>query len=195
MLRRFTFNITTLLLTCGLLSCDFRNPDEGYDSDWEPDHSATHEDGDAQHPTDENETPNATGSLPKETDAAPYRRPNDIVADTATMQATAGEWSEMNESLKTSYNVYREDGKIAMIVEKTDASTRSYYYNDGFFFYFNESADDGSWKLTVEFDEYGDVRGSRKQVNGERTRIDGDRLSEIVEHAVELRLASEEIAE
>ena len=179
-----------LVLALTILSCNFRNPDDGYDPDWEPDHSTTQESSNTPHSVNKDAT--ATGSLPDETEAATYKRPSEIAADTNTMQATTGKWSEMNESVKTNYTVYRENGKLAMILETTGTSTRNYYYNDGTLFYYNESANDGSWELTVEFDEMGDVRGSHKQTNGERGRVDRDQLSEIVEHAVELRLASEE---
>ncbi len=179
-----------LLVSLMLLSCEFRDPGEGYDGDWRPDHETTQ--GEGNDAEDNTEGSRATGSLPDEGEALPYKRPTDIAADTAAMQATDGKWSEMNGTVKTDYRVYRSGGKIAMIVEKTDNSTRSYYYNDGTLFYYNEQADDGSFELTVEFDDFGDVRGARKTVGGERSYTDQEEFAAIVEHAVELRLANEE---
>ena len=175
-----------------LASCDFRDPGEGYDRSWVPDHEAVEKGSESP---DESsaalQEDEATGSLEDHTADRSFKRPADIAADTARMQTSDGQWSQMNGSVKTSYRVYREGGTLAMIVEKTEESTRTYYYNDGTLFYVTEKSDDGSTELIVEFDDFGDVRGARKNVNGRRQYTDEDEFSEIVEHAVELRVASE----
>ena len=184
--------ISILSLLFVATSCNFRDPDEGYDRDWIPDHDASEQSGGGENgESSQLQAGESTGSLSENSDQLPYKRPADIAADTSRMQATTGEWSEMNATVKTSYKVYRDGGKIAMIVEKTDNSTRTYYYNQGTLFYYNEKGDDGSTELTVEFDDFGDVRGARRTIDGERAYTKEEDFSKIVEHAVELRVANE----
>lgn len=178
--------IGSLLL---LAACEFRNPDDGYDPNWKPDHEATAE----------NDAPEA--SLPASAEAdkglhnpsatQEHPRPAQIAADTAAMQKTWDTW-EMVGVEKSEFTAYFQKRKLAMIVEKTPESTRSYYFDGGALFYFNEKSDDGSAVLTVEFDDIGDVQGARKTINGNPARPDSDDYSEIVEHAVELKIAAEE---
>ncbi|MGE3801706.1 MAG: hypothetical protein AB7H80_11860 [Candidatus Kapaibacterium sp.] len=198
-MRFYRLHNQTLFLFLAILSlsflttsCNFRDPDEGYDRDWVPDHDASEKSGGEENSeSSQIQEGESTGSLSEDSDPLPYKRPADIAADTSRMQATTGEWSEMNATVKTSYKVYRDKGKIAMIVEKTENSTRTYYYNQGSLFYYNEKGDDGSTELTVEFDDFGDVRGAQKTINGKRAYTKEEDFSKIVEHAVELRVANE----
>lgn len=177
--------ILSLLL---LLSCDLRRPDDGYDPDWQPDHSAP-----AQ-PSGQDQDPPGTAAagtdVPGASDAE-RKRPSAIAADTAQMQKVWDTW-EMAGVEKTEYTAYFSKKQLALIVEKTSNSTRSYYFDRGAFYYFNETSDDGSTSLTVEFDDIGDVLGARKTIDGEPAHPEGDDYSEIVEHAVELKIAAEE---
>lgn len=178
------------LSTLVLLSCDFRRPDEGYDPDWSPDHEVSADDERDRSAPAATDGPDASG--PDDSfNADRRRRPSEIAADTGTMAKAEGTW-EMIGVEKTDYTVYRSGGEIAMIVEKTPGSVRTYYFDAGALYYFNEKSDDASTELTVEFDDIGDALGARKTIDGDRIRVDSDDLAEIVKHAVELKIAAEE---
>lgn len=176
--------ILAALLLIGT-GCELRGPEEGYDSNWDPDHdertaggeepAGSMSEGDDR-PQDESGAQVVTA-----------RRPSDIIADTAGMQVREGIWQE--ERLGSSnYRVYHNGEEPEMIVERTGESTRSYFFNDGLLFYYTEEADDGSYDLTVEFDDFGDVRGAQKLVEGRRVTARPDDYAEIVERATELRI-------
>lgn len=170
-------------------ACDFRNPDDGYDPNWKPDHEG-------QKATNGEESGPAEAELSQGDDldnlssSATDKRPSQIAADTGGMKKVWDTW-EMVGVEKSEYTAYFQKKEIAMIVEETSNSTRSYYFNGGALFYFNEISDDGSTSLTVEFDDIGDVLGARKKINGQPADPEGDDYSEIVEHAVELKIAAE----
>lgn len=165
--------------------CDFRGPEEGYDGNWDPDHDRNAAAGEeaagsisegADQPQDESGARVVTG-----------RRPSDIIADTAGMQVREGTWQEERVG-SSNYRVYHNGEEPEMIVERTGESTRSYFFNDGLLFYYTEEAHDGSYDLTVEFDDFGDVRGAQKLVEGRRVTARTDDYAEIVERATELRI-------
>lgn len=173
-----------LLLICALTivpaACVLRGPDEGYDPDWEPDHSEEEATGETDRPGGDHG--NEYGSR---------LRPMEIVADTGTMEKSTGSW-EMVGKIPSEFTVYRRNGKPALIVEQMGDHTRRYFFNDGALFYYNETGVSGGFELTVEFDEIGDVIGTRWLLDGEELHVDRDDIAEIVEHAVELKLLAEQ---
>lgn len=179
-------SIGTLVL---LSACNFRDPDDGYDPNWKPDHNE-------QKATSEEESGPAEAELAQGDDmedlssSSTGKRPSQITADTAGMKKVWDTW-EMVGVEKSEYTAYFQKKEIAMIVEQTPSSTRSYYFDGGALFYFNEISEDGLTSLTVEFDDIGDVIGARKSINGQPADPEGDDYSEIVEHAVELKIAAE----
>ncbi len=182
------WHLSLLLLTTVLLGgCDFfRGPDEGFDGDWEPDFEESKgETNERVSPLDEEDA----GELHEEIDGRTIstRRPSDILADTATLKVVTGEYVEEGKESSTFRSYLDTEGsRPEMIVEETESSTRSYFFTDGLLFYYTEAAHDGSFDLTVEFDDLGDVRGSQKLRNGKRVPARSDDYAEIVERAMEL---------
>lgn len=178
----FILPILTALLLVGT-GCDFRGPEEGYDSDWDPDHEGSAAGG-------EEPAGSISGGEDRPQDQSGVqvvteRRPSDIIADTAGMQVREGIWQE--ERLGSSnYRIYHNGEEPEMIVERTEESIRSYFFNDGLLFYYTEEAHDGSYDLTVEFDDFGDVRGAQKLVEGRRAPARADDYAEIVKRATEI---------
>lgn len=183
--------LTFVLLATTLASCEFRRPAEGYDPDWQPDHEVPAR-PDAPAPaemerpgTDDHGIPSAASSS---------KRPADVIADTAGMKRAEGSWEEAGE-VASGFTVYSQNGKPAMIIEVEGNVTRTYYYDAGTLFYYNEQSASGGYELTVEFDDIGDVIGARRTLNGERIHVDEDDLSAVVEHAVELQIAARDLQE
>ena len=184
--------LSFLILALTLLSCNFRRPADGYDPDWQPDHDAPAPAQSNEQPPAEMERPGTDEhGIPAATSSS--KRPADIVADTATMKRTEGAWEEAGEKA-SDFTVYTRDGKLAMIVEIEGNVKRTYYYNAGTLFYYNEQSASGGYELTVEFDDIGDVIGSRRTLNGERIYVDQDDLSAVVEHAAELQIAARNLS-
>ncbi len=178
-----------LFLAVLLLSCDFRRPAEGYDSEWEPDHE--HQANSQQTPSENMERPGGddhsiAGASSSQT------RPTQIAADTTGMSRVHGTWEMVGETT-TEFTAYHKDGTLTMIVEQEGDLTRTYYYNSGALFYYNEATKTGAYEMTVEFDDIGDVLGARKVLNGERLYIDQDDFGAIVKHAVEVHHAAQDL--
>ncbi len=185
-----------LLLLLPLSGCDlFDDHGDGFDGNWDPDHT---EGSDATDDSDRDDPPttDATGSLSDDPDAwesdrgdrlVSARRPSDILADTATQVTQNGRW-EKEGSSGSDFIIYGSPESPDLIVEELQDRMRSYYFNDGYLFYYTEESTDGTESLTVEFDDLGDIRGSQKLVNGQRVRLDFEDFSAIVEHAAELRM-------
>lgn len=188
------WHLSLLVLTTVLLGgCDFfRGPDEGFDGEWEPDFEESADKANERlSPLDERDA----GDLHEEVDGRTIskRRPTDILADTSVLKTRTGEFVEEGKESSTFRSYLAADGKTPeMIVEQTESSTRSYFFTDGLLFYYTEAAVDGSFDLTVEFDDLGDVRGSQKLRNGKRVAADSDDYAEIVERAMELMRAGRE---
>lgn len=178
MIRR----LLPLLLTLLLLSCDFRDPNDGFDGNWEPDHGGDDARG-SEGDDGIGEDIEFDDDLSEE--GISRQRPRQILADTGTMTKVEGEWS-MEEVGSTTFTAYLDEGKTAMIVERTTTTVRNYFFTEGRLFYYNETATDGSFDLTVEFDELGDVRGAQKLENGESVGADLEDYTSIVEHTMEL---------
>lgn len=197
-MRRILPFLLLLPICLSIAGCDiFRDPDEGFDREWSPDHGD--EDGPDNRGEDEGDIDldDATGSLPDDGNDAwvggddgdrlvSARRPADILADTAGLPTSTGAW-EKEGVASSDFTIYGSPSDPDLIVERIDGTTRTYYFNDGYLFYYTEESDDGSSSMTVEFDDLGDVRGSQKIVNGKRVGMGFDDFSEIVEHAMELR--------
>ena len=179
---------SVILIALLFVSCDFRRPAEGYDPDWQPDHNE--ETATEQQSVEEMERPGSDDtSLPEA--SSTQKRPTEIAADTASMERTEGTWEIVGEA-PTNFTTYYNNGVPAMIVEREGKLIRSYYFNDGALFYYNEQSGGGAYELTVEFDDIGDVIGARKQLNDERYYVDNDDFSAIVKHAVELQRAAKD---
>ena len=186
--RRTIYLPPLLAFTLLLAGCDFfRDPDAGFDEEWEPDFEESADgDNERSSPID---PPSEDASSSHEIDGHTIsnRRPSDILQDTAMMQARSGEYEEEGKETSRFRTYLADDGTTPeMIVEETDLSTRSYFFNEGLLFYYTEAATDGSFDLTVEFDDLGDVRGSQKLRDGRRVPARSDDYAEIVERAMEL---------
>ncbi len=195
MMKRTSSNLLLPILGVILLTtagCDFfRDPDAGFDDDWTPD-------GVEQPIADEVGDPPVNG-IPVTGDdvrlnddldghSISERRPSEILADTTSLRSRSGTWEKEGEE-HSKFSLYvGPDGKTPeMIVEETEASVRNYFFNDGLLFYYTEESHDGSFDLTVEFDDLGDVRGAQKLRNGKRVNADSDDYSAIVKRAMELQ--------
>ena len=187
-----------LLLLLGLIlltsaGCDFfRDPDAGFDDDWTPDGVEAPITEEPEAPVINSPDPVTGDDVPDNSDIEGHkvsdRRPSEILADTMSLRSKSGTWEKEGEE-RSDFSLYLgPDGKTPeMIVEETEESTRNYFFNDGLLFYYTEESHDGSFDLTVEFDDLGDVRGAQKLRNGKRVRADSDDYSEIVKRAMELQ--------
>lgn len=180
---RYGLPAPLLLLLLTVAACDFRDPEEGYDEGWNPDHDRV------EAPV----TGEAAGEVPEDRSGATVvvdRRPADIIADTAGMNVRHGVWQEELEG-ESNYRIYapEEGAEPEMIVERTGESTRTYFFNEGILFYYTEESHDGSFDLTVEFDDFGDVRGAQKLRDGSRVPPSAEDYARVVERAMEIRSA------
>ncbi len=180
--RGATISILPILALFSILlsGCDFSDPDEGYDGEWSPDHEQSGENAPASDVRENDPIEDPSGA-----EVVTGRRPADIIADTAGMEVREGVWEEERVG-SSDYRAYYKGDEPEMIIERTGESTRSYFFNDGVLFYYTEEAHGGGYDLTVEFDDFGDVRGAQKLVDGHRVPPDSEDFAAIVERATEI---------